>query len=109
MIVGLRGAARRSLEEWRINIWFFLHDNAPAHRSVLIHDFLSKNKATKLELSPFSPDLAPADYCLFAQLKSALNGRRFCDPTDITKNATEELKRVTQNGFQICFIYIYNR
>jgi hypothetical protein len=28
-----------------------------------------------------------------------LNRRRFCDATDIIKNATEELKRLSQNGF----------
>jgi hypothetical protein len=36
---------------------------------------------------------------MFPRLKSALNRRRFCDATDITKNATEELKRLSQNGF----------
>jgi len=48
--------------------------------------------------------LAPADFYLLPRLKSALKGRRFCDATDIIKNATEELKRLSQNfykkGFQ---------
>jgi len=34
------------------------------------------------------------------RLKSVLKGQRFCDATDISKNATEELKRLSQNGFQ---------
>jgi hypothetical protein len=37
---------------------------------------------------------------LFPRLKSALKGRRFCDANDIIENATEELKRLLQNGFQ---------
>jgi hypothetical protein len=42
-------------------------------------------------------------------MKSALKGRRFCDATDIIKNATEELKMVSQNGFQECFQHLYSR
>jgi transposase len=59
----------------------------------LVKDFLAKNSATTLELPPYSPDLAPADFYLPLRLKSALKGRLFCDATDVTKNATEELKK----------------
>jgi len=45
-----------------------------------------------------SPDLAPADVYLFPLLNSALKERRFGDATAIIKNATEELKRLSQNG-----------
>jgi len=45
-----------------------------------------------------SPDLAPAAVYLFLLLNSALKGRRFGDATVIIKNATEELKRLSQNG-----------
>jgi len=33
----------------RTNIWLLLHDNAPAHRSVFVKNFLTKNNVTKLE------------------------------------------------------------
>ena len=36
-------------------------------------------------------------------MKSALKGWRFCDANDIIKNATEELKRLSQNGFKAQF------
>jgi histone-lysine N-methyltransferase SETMAR len=71
----LRDAVRRKRpKKMRTNIWFLLHDNAPAHRSVLVKDFLAKNYVTKLEHPPYSPDLAPADFYLFSRLKSALKG-----------------------------------
>ena len=92
-------------EKWRTNIWFLLHDNAPAHRSVLIKDFLSKKIVTTLE-RPHT-DLAPDDFYLFPRLKSTLKGRRFCDATDI-KNATEELKMHSQNGFHGCCPHLYS-
>ena len=45
------------------------------------------------------PDQAPADCYVFPLLKSVLKGRRFRDASDITKNAAEELKSLSQNGF----------
>jgi len=65
---------------------FLLHDNAPAHRSVLVKDFLAKNKVTISEHPPHSPGLATADFYLFPRIKSATKGRVFCDATDIIKN-----------------------
>jgi len=88
------------------NSWVFLHDNTPAHRPVLFKDFLAKIKVTTMEHPPYSPNLAAADFYLFPQLKSALKGRRFCDVTEIIKNVTEELKRLSQNGFQECFRHL---
>jgi hypothetical protein len=61
----------------------------------LVKDFLAKNIVITLEHLPYSPDLAPAHFYLFPLLKSALKGRRCCDATDIIKNATEELKRLS--------------
>ena len=83
--------------------WFSLHDNAPAHRSGLSKDFLSKNNVTTLEHSPYSPDLSQADFYRFPSLKSALKGRHFGDATDVIKKATEELKRLSQNWCPVAF------
>jgi hypothetical protein len=67
--------------------------------------FLSKNNVTTLDHLSSSPDLAAADFYLFPRMKSALKGRRwrFCDITDVIKNAIEELRRISQYGFQECF------
>ena len=98
---------RKSHEKWRTTRWFLLHDNAPAHRSVLAKDFLAKNNVTTLKHRPYSPDLTPADFYLFPRLKSVVKDGVIV--TDIIKNATEELKRLSQNGFQQCFQYLYSR
>ena len=46
----LRDEVRRKRpEKWGTNSWFLLHDNAPAHRSALVMDFLSKNNMIALE------------------------------------------------------------
>jgi transposase len=88
---------RKVPEKLRTNSRFLLHDNAPAHWTVSVKDFLSKKNVTTLEHSPYSPDLAAAHLYLFPRPRLALMRRRFCDSTDIIKNATEELKRLSQN------------
>jgi hypothetical protein len=39
---------RKGPEEWRINSWFLLHDNAPTHRLVLVKDFLANKNVITL-------------------------------------------------------------
>jgi hypothetical protein len=56
---------------------FDLHDNAPAHRPVLVKDFLAKNNMTTLEHLHILPDLHPADFHPFRRLKSALKDCAF--------------------------------
>ena len=53
---------RERSENWRIKSWFPLYDNAPAHRSVWVNDFLAKNNVTTLD---HSPHLAAAEFKMF--------------------------------------------
>jgi hypothetical protein len=62
----------------------------------LVKDFLTKNNVTTLEQQPYSSDLAPADFYMLPHLKLALKERRFCDTSGFIKNATEELKRLSE-------------
>jgi hypothetical protein len=58
----LKEAVRRKRpENWRTKSWFLFQDNAPAHQSALVNDFLTKNNVTTLEHSPYSLDVAVAD------------------------------------------------
>jgi hypothetical protein len=50
--------------------------------------FLAKKSITKMGHSPYSPDLAPCYFWLFAKLKNALKGQRFADIPDIQRNVT---------------------
>ena len=100
---------RQRPQKVRIKIWFHFHDNTPSHRSVSIKGSLAKNNVTILEHPPFSPDQAAANCNLYHRLKSALKGRSFCDATEIIKNATEELKMLSQNCFQEYFQHFYSR
>jgi hypothetical protein len=86
-----------------------IHDNAPAHQSIFVKDFLGENNVTTLGHSQNSPDLVPADFYLFSTLKQAMKRWRFYDATDIINNAMEELKRLSQNGLEKCFQHFYSR
>jgi hypothetical protein len=95
----LRDAVRRKgHEKCRAKSWFLLHDNAPAHWSVLVKDFLTQNNVTTSKLPSYSPDVFPDDLYLFSWLTSTFNGRRFCGAASIINNATEELKMLTAWG-----------
>jgi transposase len=47
----------------------FLHDNAPAHRTLATQKKLAHMGFQCLDHPPYSPDLAPSDYHLFPGLK----------------------------------------
>lgn len=59
----LKDAIRRKCpEKWRVNNWFLLLNNAPAHRSVSVMDFVAKYNVTTLEYSPYTPKLVTANF-----------------------------------------------
>ena len=78
----------------KTNSWFLHHDDVPTHWSVLVKDFSAKNNVTTLTTSWLQ-----LIFYVFPRLKSALN--------DITKNVTDELKRLSQNGFHECSQHLY--
>ena len=57
---------------------FIFHQNsAPSHKSVLAMGKLRDLHYELLEHPPYSPDLAPSDFCFFPKLKLFLAGQRF--------------------------------
>jgi hypothetical protein len=52
-------------ELWHRKNWLLLHDNTPAHCSVLVQEELAKQQVTVSPLSPYSPDLTPCDFFSF--------------------------------------------
>jgi transposase len=71
--------------------------------ALLIREFLTKYETTVVPQPPYSPDLAPADFFLFPQLKSSLKGRRFQTIEEIEENWTRDLRTIPQNKFQDAF------
>ncbi|KAG5313395.1 MOS1T transposase, partial [Acromyrmex insinuator] len=83
--------------------WLLHHDNAPAHTSLLVREFLAKNNTLMMPQPPYSPDLAPCDFFLFPKLKRPMKGRRYATIEEIKTASKEELNKITKNDFLKCF------
>lgn len=100
----LRDAVRRKRPDlWATGSWKLHHDNAPAHSSHLIQNFLTKHSTPVVRQPPYSPDMAPCDFWLFPKLKMPLKGTRFQTREDIMQNATDHLRAIPKEDFQRCF------
>ncbi|UYV61210.1 rl [Cordylochernes scorpioides] len=100
----LREAIRQKRPDlWKNKNWLLHHDNAPAHTSLLVRDFLAKNNTLMMPQPPYSPDLAPCDFFLFPKLKRPMKGRRYAKLDEIKTASKEELKKIFKNDFLKCF------
>ena len=80
-----------------------LHDNAPAHTSSVVTDFLKTKKVTVLPHPPYSPDLAPADFFLFPKLKRMLSGRKYGSRNAVASAVYQCLKRIPKKDYENAF------
>ncbi|UYV63580.1 hypothetical protein LAZ67_2004876 [Cordylochernes scorpioides] len=100
----LREAIRQKHSDlWKNKNWLLHHDNAPAHTSLLVRDFLAKNNTLMMPQPPYSPDLAPCDFFLFPKLKRPMKGRRYATLDEIKTASKEELQKILKNDFLKCF------
>jgi [histone H3]-lysine36 N-dimethyltransferase SETMAR len=100
----LRDAVRRKRPDlWATRTWSLHQDNAPAHSSHLIQNFLAKQSTPLVRQPPYSPDMAPCDFWLFPKLKTPLKGTRFQSREDIMQKTTAELYAIPEQAFQRCF------
>ncbi|UYV76619.1 hypothetical protein LAZ67_14001482 [Cordylochernes scorpioides] len=100
----LREAIRQKRPDlWKNKNWLLHHDNAPAHTSLLVSDFLAKNNTLMMPQPPYYPDLAPCDFFLFPKLKRPMKGRRYATLDEIKTASKEELKKILKNDFLKCF------
>jgi hypothetical protein len=88
------GSEGRAPEKRRTNSRFPLHVNDSSQRSVLVMDFLKKNNLKTAGGSCIFSCPGSNCFFLFAPLKLALKGRRFCDASDIMK-----MRRKSWKGF----------
>ncbi|UYV80686.1 hypothetical protein LAZ67_19001393, partial [Cordylochernes scorpioides] len=60
VVRNLREAIRQKCPDlWKNKNWLLHHDNAPAHTSLLVRDFLAKNNTLMMPQPPYSQDLPP--------------------------------------------------
>jgi histone-lysine N-methyltransferase SETMAR len=88
---------RPSLQKKKI---IFHQDNAPAHKSVLAIGKLRDLHYELLEHPPYSPGLAPSDFCLFPKLKLFLAGQRFSSNQDAIAAVEGHFVALTKNHYR---------
>jgi hypothetical protein len=93
---------RKPPDNWKNNNnWFLHHDNAPAHTSLVVRQFLtSKNITVIPHPSPYLPDLAPCDVFLFPKIKLRLKGCRFDTTEEIHAESQEVINTLTFENLQ---------
>ena len=98
----MEGIRHKSPEKWKKNNWFLQHDNAPAHTSLVVPQFLTSKNITVIPRQPYSPDLAPCHFFLLPKIKLRLKGRRFDTSEEIHPGTQEVIDTRKFEKFQGC-------
>ena len=85
--------------------WHFHHDNAPVHNSIIVTDYLTKMGIKTLPQPPYSPDIAPCDFCLFPKLRSC----RYETIEEMKEAVTKVIDTLTQEDFHRAFQKLLER
>jgi hypothetical protein len=89
-----------------------LHDNAPAHKALVLPILDRRPPPPKKNYNPlspsYSPNLSPPNYFPFPKLKIKLKGLLFADIADIREAATNELKKIQKEEFSAIFQELYD-
>ena len=89
--------------------WHFHQDNAPVHNSILVSDYLTKMGIKTVPHSPYRPDLAPCDFCLFPKLKEKLRGCRYETIEEMKEAMTKVIDTLIQKDFHGAFKKLLER
>ena len=76
-----------------------LHDNALAHKSATVQEYLKESGLDVLDHPPYSPDLSPCDFWLFPRLKEMLAGHRFESRCGIGSAVNQCLRHIPKEDY----------
>ena len=79
--------------------WHFHQANAPVDNSILVTDYLTKMGIKTFPHPPYSPDLAPCDFCLFPKLR----GCRYETIEEMKEAVTKVIDMLTQEPSRSCW------
>jgi len=100
---------RKRPEMWKNGNLLLHHDNAPAHTSLVVREFLTKNNVTTVPHPAYSPDLAPCDFYVFSISKLRLKGRCLASIEEVQAESQQILNMLTPGDFNECFQKWQNR
>ena len=85
------------------------HDNAPAHRSHVVVDFLARERIQEVGHPPYSPDLAPCDFFVFPNVKRIMRGIRYESPEAAVEAFIELIEGLPASAWSSCFSKWFER
>ena len=77
-----------------------LHDNALAHKSAMVQEYLKESVLDVLDHPPYISDLSPCDFWLFPRLKE---GHRFESRCDIGSAVYQCLQHIPKEDYRAAF------
>ena len=87
----------------------FHQDNAPCHKSMKTMVKLNELGFELLPHPPYSPDLAPSDYFLFADLKRYLSGKKFKTNAEVEAETEAYFKAQSKQYYKTGIERLENR
>ena len=90
---------QKRTELWKNQSWILLHDKAATHTSMLVREFLAKNKTVIMPQSSYFSDLAPADFFLLPKPKTPMKGNRFATIEEIKEKLKQKLLVMPRTAF----------
>ena len=80
-----------------------LHDNAPAHKSTTVQEYLKESELDVFDHPPYSPDLSPCDFRLFPRIKEMLAGHHFESRCGIGSAVYQCLQHIPKEDYWAAF------
>ncbi|GFG36724.1 hypothetical protein Cfor_09438 [Coptotermes formosanus] len=87
---------------WR-NGWILNQDNVPSHNALSVMQFLTSKNISGRAYPLYLPELAPCNFFLFPNIKSALKGTHFLLVEEVKAKMTQRLNILTENDLHHCF------
>jgi len=84
---------------WKNGDWLLHRDNAPAHTSLLVREFVTNKNMTTVPHPAYSPDLDPCNFYMFPKMKLWLKRQRFISIEEIQAKSQQVLKTLTLADF----------
>ena len=102
LVEAIREKRRRLLSDQPSNI-HFLQDNARPHTAHASVTKLASIGFTLLPHPPYSPDISPSDYYLFAPMKAALRGKTYSNANDLQRDLETWVESKSREFFATAF------
>lgn len=78
--------------------WMLHHENAPAHTTFIVSDYLVNSGVPTISQPPYSPDVVPPIFFLFPHLKISMKGKHFGTVDGIKRTCSAALKDIPKEA-----------